>query len=113
MRKGSFEFYYSLFSLFLIIGIFIVSVFLNYTNGQDRIIHIKSVTNVTGEKVKYLVFTKEGVFENTDRFFIGKFNSSDLQNQLMDKKICKVHTLGYRIHFLSEYPDIVKIYWCK
>jgi len=113
MRKGSIEFYYLLFLLFLTIGIFSIFIFLNYTNGQDRIIHIKSVTNVTGEKVKYLVFTKEGVFENTDRIFIGKFNSSDLQNELMGKKVCKVHTLGYRIHILSEYPDIVKIYWCK
>jgi len=110
MKKGFAEF---LFLMVILIIASIATLFLHYTNGQDRVIHIKNVTNVTGEKVKYLVFAEEGVFENTDRFFIGKFNSSDLQNQLMNKKVCKVHTLGYRIPFLNEYPDITKIYWCK
>lgn len=103
--------------LLFFIAIFVLGAiftgFLHYTNGQDKVIHIKKVTDVTGEKTKYLVFTKEGVFENTDRYFIGKFNSSDLQNELMGKKECKVHTMGYRIPLLSSYPDITKIYWCK
>jgi len=36
-----------------------------------------------------------------------------LQNEMMGKKECKVRTYGYRIHFLSIYPNIEKIYWCK
>jgi hypothetical protein len=109
MRKGYFE----LIMVIIFLVIAILSVPLHYTNGQDRIIHIKSVTNVTGEKTHYLIFAKEGVFENVDRWFIGKFNSSDIQNRLIGKKECKVHTLGYRIPLLSEYPNITKIYWCK
>jgi hypothetical protein len=111
MRNEDQKFNLVFLTLAIIYLIFII--FIHYTNGQDRIIHIKSITNVTGSEVKYLVFTKEGVFENSDRIFILKFNSSDLQNQLMNKKVCKVHTIGYRIPLLSEYPDITKIYWCK
>jgi hypothetical protein len=99
--------------LVLILFVIFVLIPLNYTNGQDRVIHIKSVTNVTGEHTTYKVFTKEGVFSNADRWLIGKFNSSDLQNEMMGKKECKVHTMGYRIPFLSSYPNITKIYWCK
>jgi len=110
MRKGNIELIIILIFFTLIS---ITSIILHYTNGQDRIIHIKSVTNVTGENTKYLIFTKEGVFENVDRLFIGKFNSSDLQNEMLNKKVCKVHTVGHRIPILSEYPNIVKIYWCK
>jgi len=113
MKKGNIEIISALISIIFFIFIFIISISIYYTNPQDKIIHIKSITNITGEKIKYLIFTKEGVFENTDRFFIGKFNSSDIQNKLINKKECKVHTLGYRIPMLSMYPDIIKIYWCK
>jgi hypothetical protein len=100
--------------LILVTSILFMLVYvIRYTNDKDRTIHIKSATNITGNKVKYLIFAKEGVFENTDRFFIFKFNSSDIRNELLGKKVCKVHTKGYRIPFLSEYPDITKIYWCK
>ena len=109
MRKGSIEF---------IVGVIIVlalifDVALNYTNKKDITLHIKKVTSVTGKNVKYLIFTKEGVFENSDQMFLGKFNSSDIQNKLIGEKTCKVETFGQRIPFLSMYPNIVKVYWCK
>ena len=113
MKRGFVETVLTIFLIVIFIAAIIGTLFLHYTNGQDRIIHIKRISNVTGETVKYLIFTEEGVFENTDRDFIGKFNSSDLQNQLIGKKVCKVHTLGYRIPLISEYPNITKIYWCK
>ena len=98
----------------LITAMILSKIYLNYTNRQERIIHIKQITSInTNKSHKYLIFTDEGVFENTDALFIGKFNSSDLQNQILNAKVCKVETLGYRIPFLSEYPNIVKIYECK
>ena len=110
MKKASMEL---IVLIGFIIGVLITSYFIDYTNGKDRVIHIKNVTNVTGRNVKYLVFAKEGVFQNTDMIGFMKFNSSDLQNEMMGKKECKVRTYGYRIHFLSIYPNIEKIYWCK
>ena len=110
MRKADIEL---ILILFLILILSIASIPLHYTDGKDRVIHIKSVSNITGQYTYYKVFTKEGVFSNIDRWLIGKFNSSDLQNEMMGKKVCKVHTLGYRLPLLSEYPNITKIYWCK
>ncbi len=104
----------TLLSIGLIAAFIGSAVYLNYTNRQERIIHIKQATSVnTGKSHKYLIFANEGVFENTDVLFIGKFNSSDLQNQMLNAKVCKVETLGYRVPFLSKYPNIVKIHWCK
>ena len=100
---------------FIIVVIMILSAIINYTGNEDKIIHIKNVTTISdgSGKTKYKVFAKEGVFENVDRLFIWKFNSSDLQNKMLGKKVCKVHLMGHRIPVLSDYKNITKIYWCK
>ena len=110
MRKGYTEL---VFIVLLILG-GITEIFLHYTNNHDEVIHIKKVTDISNtDNVKYKVFSDEGVFENTDRYFILKFNSSDLQNEMMGKKVCKVHLMGHRIPLFSMYEDITKVYWCK
>ena len=98
----------------LIAAALLVGVAIDYTGNENKVIHIKKVTTISnGGETNYKIFTKEGVFENTDRFFIGKFNSSDLQNQLIGERECKVHLMGHRIPFFSMYKDVTKIYWCK
>jgi len=75
---------------------------------------VKTV-NVTGTLVKrykddadkYLVFTTEGVFENTDSLAYVKFDSSDLQAKLMLPGKFEIVYYGFRIPFLSHYPNIV------
>jgi len=42
-------------------------------------------------------------------FFKGKFNSTDLYNQLEPDKKYKIETTGNRIQFFSLYPNINKI----
>ena len=98
-----------------ITAIIVLGIIINYTGNEDKIIHIKNVTTISNGsgKTKYKVFAKEGVFENVDRLFIWKFNSSDLQNEMLVKKVCKVHLMGHRIPILSDYKNITKIYWCK
>ena len=63
---------------------------------------------------KYLIFTtlengQEKVFENTDDFIEGKFDSSDLYNKLKEEKTYKIKTYGYRIKFLSLYENIIDV----
>jgi len=77
--------------------------------------HSTETVTVTGTVVKqygsegqskYLVFTNSGVFENTDTFAYLKFNSSDIQGQLMQGGTFDISYYGFRIPFLSHYPNI-------
>jgi hypothetical protein len=60
---------------------------------------------------KYLIYTENGVYENTDTFCYMKFNSSDLYGKLSTKvgKEVTVKVTGLRIPILSMYKNIVQI----
>lgn len=57
---------------------------------------------------RYLIFTDRGVYENTDSFLNGKFNSSDLYNQLKPGNKYTCDTIGWRVGLLSWYPNVLK-----
>ena len=63
---------------------------------------------------KYSVFGDDEngnslVFENTDCFIRGKWNSSNIQGQLKEGNTYKVTVVGYRVSFFSMYQNIIKI----
>ena len=64
-----------------------------------------------GKSDKYLVFTPAEVFENTDNGLVGKWNSSDIQERIMQLKGRKVRirAIGWRAHPLSWYKNIVGV----
>lgn len=102
--------------LIIIVGIG-SSIFLNvqsYTNKQEIEITIKDkyIKNGSGKNSnsKYLVVdTENNTYQITDLTFKGKFNSTDLYNQLEINKKYKIETSGNRIHYFSMYPNINKI----
>lgn len=101
-------------------GIFAI---MKYGNPQEYTVNkIDIQTEIdssgTNIKTKYLYFcTLDSgdiiVFENEDRFFIGKFDSSTILAQLTtyknSGKSFKIQTRGYRIPFLTMYQNIIKI----
>lgn len=58
---------------------------------------------------KYLVFTEDKVFENTDTMLRLKFDSSDIQGRLKVGSSYKIKTYGWRINFLSMYENIIGV----
>ncbi len=102
--------------IIIIIGIGSV-IFLNiqsYTNEQEIEITIKDkyIKNGSGKNSssKYLVVdTENNTYQITDLLFKGKFNSTDLYNQLEINKKYKIEITGNRIHYFSMYPNINKI----
>lgn len=63
---------------------------------------------------KYLVFGDDEngnalVFENTDCFIRGKWNSSNIQGQLKEDNTYKITVVGYRVSFFSMYQNIIKV----
>lgn len=67
------------------------------------------------KKEKWMVFAEDVEtgelyeFENTDNLFRLKWNSSSLQNQLEEGETYRIKTCGWRIQFLSWYPNILEI----
>lgn len=63
---------------------------------------------------KYLVFGDDEndnslVFENTDCFIRGKWNSSNLQGKMKEGNTYRVTVVGYRVPFFSMYQNIIKV----
>jgi len=61
-----------------------------------------------GKSSRYLIYTKQGVYQDTDTLLFGKFNSSDLYSQLQQNKTYSCLTVGWRVPFLSWYPNLIK-----
>lgn len=70
--------------------------------------------SVDSSSSKYLVFGDDEngnslVFENTDCFIRGKWNSSNLQGKMKEGNTYKITVVGYRISFFSMYQNIIKV----
>lgn len=58
-------------------------------------------------KSKYLVYTDEEVFENTDEPFYLKFNSSDVYGMLKLNEKYELSVSGWRMKIFSTYRNII------
>ncbi len=54
-----------------------------------------------------LIYTNRGVFQNTDSILFFKFRSSDVYNQIEEKKTYTCTVAGWRFGFLSWYRNII------
>jgi hypothetical protein len=73
--------------------------------GRERIVKV-----VDGQsQSKYIVFTDNEVFENTDNAFIWKFNSSDIQGKMIEGKTFKFTVYGWRWRMDSWYRNIISV----
>lgn len=67
----------------------------------------------SGDSDRYLIYTtlENGsivTFQNTDNFFYGKFNSSNIYADLVVGSKYKIKVVGFRIPFLSSYQNIIE-----
>lgn len=82
-----------------------------YTNNEEIEIIVKDkyIKN-NSNNGKYLVVDNDkNTYQITDLFFRLKFNSTDIYNELEIGKTYKIQISGFRIRFLSIYPNINKI----
>ena len=56
----------------------------------------------------YLIYTEDGTLKLEDELFYGNFNSSDWYGKIKVDSTYEFTTIGWRIGFLSEYPNIVE-----
>lgn len=60
-----------------------------------------------GTSCKYLVYTDAGIYQDTDSLLNGKFNSSDLYNNLQSGKRYTCDAVGFRNGFFSAYENLL------
>lgn len=97
--------------IILSLGFIFGDVAIRYGNNQTIEITIKDKYIKNGSKSgKYLVVdTNNNTYQITDLTFKGKFNSTDIYNQLEIGKTYRVEISGKRIHIFSWYQNINKI----
>lgn len=103
----------SMLVLMIFIAIIVGVVWLTtieYQNNQTTTCTVKDKwIKPSSESSKYLVNCGNEVYEITDLFFKGKFNSSDIYSKMKKGKKYTITTTGYRIRFFSMYKNVNKI----
>jgi len=66
-------------------------------------------TKDNGRECKWMVLTDEMSFENIDSIWHLKFNSTDVQAEIANGQSYHIKYYGWRIPFLSVYPNIISI----
>jgi|AntRauTorckE6833_2_1112554.scaffolds.fasta_scaffold00366_6 hypothetical protein len=95
-------------SVALLIAILLLApVYIYRGSAQEEVINVEMKERVNSDK--YLVFTEDEVFENTDSIPFLKFASSDLYNDLKVDGEYKVKVAGWRIPVFSMYRNIISI----
>ena len=82
-----------------------------YTNNKEIEITIsdKYVKRIGDNDVYLVVDENKNTYKVSDLFFNFKFNSTDIYNNLEIGETYKVKISGFRIRFLSEYPNINEV----
>ena len=62
-----------------------------------------------GDVDKYLIYTNETTYQIADSFIDGNWDSSDLYGSIVIGKTYTFTTRGYRVGFLSMYPNIIEV----
>ena len=62
-----------------------------------------------GESSRYLVYTDDETFENTDSILFFKFDSSDVYGHLKEGQTYTVKVAGWRWKLTSSYRNIISI----
>lgn len=73
--------------------------------GKERI------TEKSGDHLNsfYLVYTDKGTMKLEDDIFRGNFYSSDVYGKIKEDSTYTFTTSGYRIGWMSSYPNIIEI----
>jgi hypothetical protein len=94
----------------LIIGLVGVSFVFQYSTEETITITVNDKERINNQDSSYyLVFADEGEFKIEDTIAYGNFSSSSLYGKLKAGNKYRVKITGWRVGFMSTYPNIVEI----
>lgn len=102
----------------LVIIVVIAVPVMNFSNDHQYTVTITDKERVTTQVAegqtdsKYLIYGEDEngktyVFEDTDTLFRWKFNSSDVYGALKEGETYELTVIGFRIHILNWYENII------
>lgn len=59
------------------------------------------------DSCKYMIYTDKGVYQNTDSLLYWKWDSAEVYNELKVGKTYNLTVAGWRVPFLSWFPNVV------
>lgn len=97
-----------LFSVLLFVSFITYSLVINiYSVNVDNVKITGKERITTKDDSKYLIYTENEVFENTDSILHWKFNSSDFYGKFREGQVCTLSVTGVRNPLFSMYRNIV------
>jgi hypothetical protein len=110
--RNSFNFI-TLLVVSIIIGVTVIGI-TGYANVNMVTVKVEGKERITTQNGKhlesyYLVYTDKGTLKLEDDLFRGNFYSSDIYGKLKQDSTYTFKTSGYRIGFMSEYPNIIEV----
>ena len=107
--------------IWLIVFILLIGIAYQIECGNERFVTARvfkteRITDFRGSNENrhsesyYLIFTDKGTFRVQDQLLFGKFNSSDIYGSIKEGETYIFNLTGYRLPYLSMYPNIVKVY---
>ena len=106
------EFINNIILVIILLFILSIPILLSYI-GYDKLtitIKDKYIKNYNNSSLYIIVDTNNNSYEVSDKFFILKFNSTDIYNSFEIGKSYEIETTGFRVQFLSWYKNINKVY---
>jgi hypothetical protein len=104
--------------IIILVVVFIIGIIAfdisSYNNVQTITAKVEGkerITESSGDKIEsfYLVYTDKGTLKLEDDLFRGNFYSSDVYGKLKQDSTYTFKTSGYRIGFVSSYPNIIEV----
>jgi hypothetical protein len=93
----------------VIIGVNIAG-YANRETFTTRVTDKERIVTGSGEHLDsyYLIYTERGTYKLEDDLLYGNFRSSDWYGSIKVDSTYEFTTIGFRIGFASEYPNIVE-----
>ena len=90
---------------------FEIAAYQNISTVEATVTGKERITESVGNTIEsfYLVYTDKGTLKLEDDMFRGNFYSSDEYGKLKQDSTYIFKTSGYRIGFMSSYPNIIEI----
>jgi hypothetical protein len=104
--------------IFILAGVIIVGSITfgikSYSHTETISAKVEGKERITEQNGKhldsyYLVYTNKGTLKLEDDLFRGNFYSSDVYGKLRQDSTYTFKTSGYRIGFISSYPNIIEV----
>ncbi|MEU1880876.1 hypothetical protein ABZ470_26515 [Streptosporangium sp. NPDC020072] len=111
MRRTDRELMTGCLTLVALLVLAVVIGLIKTSTGRVETATVESKERVcdSSRNCRYLIFTDQGVYENTDALLSGKFNSSDIYGALKPGHTYRFKINGWRIPATSSYPNILSI----